>query len=540
MQMNLYGRCIRRLATLIPLSLVLLGCYGTSLKAQEKSPDKQTQGALILTESHRKILEEADRLAKSGNIPAAIGLLRPLVESTNVEVPMLTKMGELFGASGDFESAVRWYSKAIALAGADADNSPDNLRMRLGEALFQLKKYKEAIPEIEAGWKNSGSPGDDLLTFRMLASAYEETGAFNSALLANEAVLSVYPGSPEAWAAITRIKQSSPKIQGLKDSRASVPAPPTVAEFPDILRLGDPLNWTIEQLREGTATYVKYAHAVKSIGLPLSAENALRIATMMAVRIGDDSLKSNHPADCIKSLSIAEQVLPIKALAPTIQRLAYRDLVIASIKEEQYVHGMAGIEHLLDVPATQEERFQDSRLLALLLQATFTSVSWDTRTDQLRENDPNDFVGVLPPFPFSTSAKSSKSGDRRHNIIRRGSGMPATTPVPDESGGSEAPYGMASPEEDSATIGTRIGIFRKKFDELLMLRIKQKNFELPVKDLLHQLWAVLTPLSAGIDDQYVGALDAAIQESGENVSETTLEAYIVAKRALALFRKSVP
>ncbi|MEK6334648.1 MAG: hypothetical protein AABM67_06835 [Acidobacteriota bacterium] len=467
-----------------------------------------------MTEPHRKILEKVDRLAKSGNVPAAIDLLKPVAESGNAEVPLLATLGELYEASGDLGSAAKWYRQAIDLAGADAGKIPGNLRTRFGVVLFQLKRDQEAIPELEKGWRTLENPGDALLTFKILAEAYERTGALNEARSANLAVLSSYPSSRDAWAALTRLKASF-DAKAQQELRENVPAPPRIDEFSTILKLGDPWQWTINELSTGIAAYVKYAEVIKGMNRPLSAGNARRVAALMALKVGEDSLNEGRPADSIRAFALLEQAQSIDTLKPDIQRSVYRDLVLAHLREEQYVHGIAAFEKLTKIPSTESEHFQDRELLMSLLRAVFDSVSWNPKTLQLRENDPDDFVEVNPPEP----------------------GRPTPSPSP-KAKRVEAPYGMASPDEDSATIGTRIGVFRRDFDELLMLRIRQKNFELPVKDLLHQLWAALTGFfSYGIDDMYVKALDQAIEEAGDNVSETTLDAYTVAKRTMALFPK---
>lgn len=101
---------------------------------------------------------------------------------------------------------------------------------------------------------------------------------------------------------------------------------------------------------------------------------------------------------------------------------------------------------------------------------------------------------------------------------------------------SRAPYGMASPDGAFATGGDLASGFDEDFYELILLRIRQKNFELPVKVLLHQLAGRNSPDSPGVNDQYLPALDLAIKEAGAGVSPTTLEAYVVAKRVFELIK----
>jgi len=414
--------------------------------------------------------------------------------------------------------------------------------MQLGAALFLLQHFKEAIPEIEAGLRHQSRTPDDFLPYKMLALAYERTGAKAEARQSNKAVLAAYPASPEAWAALARLGAPSAEEQ---PPRIGVPSPPALSEFTEVFALGDPLKWSLGDLEKGLQAYTRYAEALEKMARILSAGNVRRIAAMMAVKVIDESLKDNRPEDAVRAFSLIEQVRPLDRLPITLQRQALFDLVVAHSQLGQYLHGIAAAERLLALPASSEERDADIQLIVRFLTEVFDSVSWD-KSKQLRTNDADDFSDL----------NNLRTADqrRRDGSGRRSSATQNVIP------GTQMPYGMVSPDEDSAIIAQNLPT--KAFADLIALRIRQGNFELPVKSLLSQIiepykfrvvagagglnelgvkGVSLEQLEASqlntISGQFLKDLDEAILKADpEKIAETTLDAYTVARRALLLLK----
>lgn len=197
------------------------------------------------------------------------------------------------------------------------------------------------------------------------------------------------------------------------------------------------------------------------------------------------------------------------------------------------------------LPVSAEERDADIQLIVRFLTRVFDSVSWD-KSRQLRTNDTDDFSDL-------TTLRTANQ--ERRGIRRQRSGATQNV-IP----GTRMPYGMVSPDEDSATIAQNLPT--KAFADLVALRIKQGNFELPVKSLLSQIiepykfrvvagasglnelgvkGVSLEQLEASqlntISTQFLKDLDEAILKADpEKISETTLDAYTVARRALLLLK----
>jgi hypothetical protein len=459
-----------------------------------------------------------------------------LAEAEDVEIPVLEKLANLYACSGDFESAEKWFKQAIERVGADVGPLAGRLRIRLGIVMFRRQHYQDAIPLLESGWSLAGRSSDSndtFLAFWVLAKSYEVTGGTREARSAYEAVLASDPANSDAWAARARIKlNTGPNTQ--PPLGAAVPAPPALKEFTDIINLGDPLKWSVGELERGLATYEQYAKALEHSGRQWSSWRVRQAAVVAATRWCDQSPSDDPSMDCFKSVVLLEQVWPIGNLDIDSQRMVYESLVAAHTRSEQYVHALDSMERLIGLPTTGEEVKENADRLNSFLLSVFLSVSWNMKTGQLREGDPDDFVELYCGRRISTAQKPPRGAiGGGHSRTKRLAGRPPTSSAALE---ARAPYGMASPNEDFATIGDCVKVFGEDFREVILLRIRQKNFELPVKVLLHQLATRLSPLTTGINDSYVDALDSAIRKGSGDVSDSTLEAYAVARRILEVFR----
>jgi tetratricopeptide (TPR) repeat protein len=510
------------------LMAVLITWATLPSEAQEQIPHPAPARGTQLSERSRQALAEAEKLAAANDLKGAIKLLERLTEGNDAEVSVLSKLGELYAYSMNFDVAQKWFRRAIERA----DKSGEPLigpPAMLGTMLFLLGRYREAIPLLEDGWRLGGRRIDSGFV-RLLARAYEETGAMRAAKQAYETVLAGDLGNIEAWSALARIK-AKVAVGTQASPGPEVPAPPQIKEFAEVINLGDPRSWSLEERAKGRVAQKRYAEALERSGVPLTVRSMRREIALAAIKPCVERT-DDRSMNCVKSIALLDQTHPIHTLDTKTQRLAYLSLVAAHTDLGQYVHALTALERFIVVPAI-EEAPDDAGVINKFLQDVFVSVSWDPKSSQLRENDTDDFVELLLSDPSGLVAPPKRTRGRTH----RGARIPSRrSPHGIATGGARAPYGMASPEEDFATIGDWVNVFSEDFYALILLRIKQKNFELPVKVLLFQLATLNSDLSTGVNDRYLKALDSAINEAGESVSHTTLEAYAVAKRMFELMK----
>jgi tetratricopeptide (TPR) repeat protein len=487
--------------------LVIIIALPTLLQAPAKSTyaDPKT---LVVNESHRKILESATRLYEQGNKLGALNQLRTLAESENVEVAIHVQLGDWFRDSGEYESAVLWYQRGTASLKQAVETFPLDLRFRLGATLVLLKRYREAIPELELALQHKSFDPEDARLYKMLSNAYEMSGAWSEAYQANLSILSTDPADAEAWKTMARLEAKLPAINNVGLSKTNAPLPPDIGDFKNVIDLGNPLDWSFRKLENGMRSYIKYSDDLAQLKRPVSARRFRRVASLLALFLGTVSLRENRPADCIKAYSLIETAMPVNALEVQLQRTVFHNLIRAYGDVGQYVHAIAAGNRLTQLPASFEERGGDTRQILSLLERVFTSVSWEGHAQQPREDDADDFVDlglVGPPR--------------------------AAMPIP---------YGMISPDEDSTTILAEMIGSAKEYKKLLTLRIEQKNFELPVKTLVLQLFHGFQYRTTGpIDEELLSSLEVAFKEADSEVKETTADAFAVVQKGLPILKKLI-
>jgi len=481
-------------------------------------------------------------LRNRGDIGAAINLVKPLAEAEKADISTLVFLCSLYEEAQDFKSAVEWYRRAITKAGKEVDRLPWNLHGLLGTALLMDDRDHEAIPELELGLRHYSYSQDDPAIYRMLAVAYQSTGAVREAKQAYLSTLSVRPSIDIVWTLLENLNSKTPDNEGNSPLRPGVPRPPTTQSFSDLIALGNPSDWSIETLRNGISIYAQYAEYLDQQGRRQASGIVRRAATRAAVRLGAASYESNEYEDCIRAFAMIEGVEPIAALDPELQQAIYKRLLVAYGELEQYVHSIAMAEQYLSLLETDEERRKATILLGLT--EIYRSVSWE-KTGILRENDPDDFVG--PPVRLDTVVATKRKENlkqeepRRHSAVpNKGNGLPK---------GLLVPYGMVSPSEDSVTLSTSAlaeeageKIEDMALRDLAMLRIRQQNFEFPVKYFLFNLEGAQYSYEHGedinIDEQFAKTLEEAILKADSSkIRPSTLEAFAAAKRIMNLLKR---
>lgn len=476
-----------------------------------------------------------------GDIGAAINLVKTLAESEKADISTLVFLCSLYEEAQDFKSAVDWYRRAINKAGKDVDKLPWNLHGLLGTSLIMDDRDLEAIPELELGLQHYSYSQDDPAIYRMLAVAYQRTGAVREAKQAYLATLSVRPSIDIVWSLLENLNSKTPADEGNAPLRPGVPRPPTTQSFSDLIALGNPSDWSMETLGKGVSIYARYAEYLDQQNRRRASGVVRRAATRAAVRLGADNYENHKYEDCIQSFAMIERVEPIADLDPELQRAIYKRLLVAYEALEQYVHSIAIAERYLSLLETDEERRKATVLLSLT--EIYSSVSWD-KLGILRENDPDDFVG--PPVRLDTVTATSRKVSLKQKRQRRLLAVSKTGHKLPK--GLRVPYGMVSPSEDHATLYTSAlaeeageKIEDTTLMELARLRIRQQNFEFPVKFLLFKLESARYSYERGenvdIDEQFSDMLeDAMLKADPSKISPSTLEAFAAARRVTSLLK----
>jgi tetratricopeptide (TPR) repeat protein len=134
----------------------------------------------------------ASALAKAGRFEEAAGRYRQLLEILPDHGPARKDLARLeareadsLADSGDLPGAVELYGKAL---GRDPDLT--NARERRGMALFQLGRFREALPELDAAFRAGPSGPEAANAYALLLS---EAGRDGEALAALESAVSRFP-----------------------------------------------------------------------------------------------------------------------------------------------------------------------------------------------------------------------------------------------------------------------------------------------------------------------------------------------------------
>jgi tetratricopeptide (TPR) repeat protein len=300
------------------------------------------------------VFEESLRLSRSNDLKGAIEKLRGAAEANDAEPPMLILMGDLHAQLRDFTPAVDWYTRALGLLGDKETNYPVNVRLKVGAALYHMKRYSAAITELERAWRHLSYRPDDATVYDMLAVAYEASGASHEAYQAYLASLASEPANPEAWSALKRLE---PKARQMLTDTAGegVPKPPTVKHFAEVIAAGDPLKWTWMNIEAGVLAYLAFSTELKAAGRQASSERYLYVAALSALKVGANSFSSHRYEDTVRALALMERARPLRSLDTESQRDVYTLQLMTHGRLGQFIHGVTAAERLLGVPSSSEQ-----------------------------------------------------------------------------------------------------------------------------------------------------------------------------------------
>ena len=134
----------------------------------------------------------ASALAKAGRFDEAARRYRELLEILPDHVParkdlarIESRDGDALAASGDLPGAIELYRKAL-----ERDPDLSSARERLGMALFQLGRFQEALPELDAAFQTGPSDPGAANAYALLLT---DAGRDGEALAALETAVSRFP-----------------------------------------------------------------------------------------------------------------------------------------------------------------------------------------------------------------------------------------------------------------------------------------------------------------------------------------------------------
>jgi tetratricopeptide (TPR) repeat protein len=419
----------------------------------------------------------------------SLGLREVAAQEPPVPSVMRLPSAELDGAIERYSALIRLTREAGQRVDAEIESGYDQ---------FLLGDYGGAAKTLEASLPNL-APGY-FMPYRVLGVSYEKIGLPVDAEAAYENAVSMYPNDPFGWNAIRR-------LHAHEGSAARVVQRPRWKNFPSILALGNPADWSSANAVRGVAAYGKYVEELTPALDALSVQNIARGASLYALKAAEDAGKAGNYADGI-SVIAAFDTSGLGAKVPlAIRRAKDGALIGLYLHMRANLSAAATLDRLARSP--DGDPAEDAKLLLPILYATFDSVSWDPESGKRRTNDPADFLDLSSKYrdEFGRPTKPTR----------------ATL---------ELPYGMNNPHEDTATIGENIAA---NFDLMRMLRdrITKRNFELPVKVFIHRLLDTTTglgsPMSEGPFAELRGLLEAAFAAAqDDNIPVSTRDAFDVA------------
>ena len=526
------------------------------------------------------LIVDAVSLFDSGRGDEAVELLVKAARETDVG------SRHLFMVAGGFQHLENAPALAIPVYrailereehGEDATVSRGEVLGHLGLALNAVGRHQETVDELEASAREGM---DDPNVYAALAAAYREFDDALNGSTVTLAALFMNPRNPDLWNALPPLSQLP-----------STPIFPFVEEtlLNELVSHGQAEGWAYNSLSEIAATYLHSAEALQGRGLPRAADSVRLAYALGSWPILRDLLNRREPEKMLQFLSLVQGVLPPDEMEVPLHKSFYYHLVLAYSWLKEPLLSVQALEELAKAPENlllirdQASGTLVSHLvlkyLRIALERTWTSISWDPETHQLRDRDPRDFIGhffrievdyeTLDPSTVLTVYPQVPQVDPETGaeiLIEKG---------PD----AMIPYGMVSRSEDWATIGTcrksrnledlaesdgneeglkwaeamfcggmtAFPSFLRggpplpedpSYEALLASTLEQGDFELPLKDLLMALMETFDSIQfketveevvpASRIEEFQQALSRVDPES---IPSTTFEAWEITQRA---------
>lgn len=142
-----------------------------------------------------------------------------LVSSNDQKAKSLFLMGMTNECKKDFESAIRWYRKALSLDSHFDQMTLHFLHNNLGKCLNQVKRYGEALTYCQSAIEIRRDNSDAQMT---LGIALEGLGQYAEAANSYMTSLNICPSNSEAFRCLQNIIAEYPEVLEVKGMRSRV------------------------------------------------------------------------------------------------------------------------------------------------------------------------------------------------------------------------------------------------------------------------------------------------------------------------------
>jgi tetratricopeptide (TPR) repeat protein len=516
------------LSPVILLSLLALGNAQGAEAPPRPSPlvasaDKE------LSPSEREELEPVMRLWDQKDFAGAIVLLEPIARRPGAAPVSIALLAYFYERDHQEDKAIRTYRQCLSLLGPGEDLVHVSVRFALGRLLLNSGQYGEAVTLLEQAWNHPAYEVSDPMIPELLAQAY--AGLQRPELAAAFAVgsIGIAPAHEHAWKTWDLLGGKPKHFRrppGFRRDVFFLGESPT-AEL--VLRHGNPREWQEPELERAVRDYLSFAEALEAQA-PAVAARFRQVGLTSYFRGVIAAMNARNPQEGLRRLNEQSTSAGYESLPLDLRLFGLGLESRLHIQTAHLIHAVQAVERMSELA----RQAGSPRALALVREegirlsiAAFYSVSFDPITGQLREDDPEDFLGP------GSGGGGETARERRFR------------------------YGMTSPDEDSATVrandlAAEMGL-DPGLEERLESLIRARNLELPVKVYLKSVSLELgassgrvggTSLASIQDDEGISLLERLEQQISAHatpaIPPTTVTAYVVGKRLMALFSPDAP
>jgi len=402
-------------------------------------------------------------------------------------------------------------------------------RFSHAERLFSSGDYAGAVQAIEREIGRAPLAPEEGFVYETLAVAAFGAEQNDKAYAAVVRAIGSDPASRPAWITLHKLRSTPASWEalelpdGMKDDR----------DLLLILRCDQYQKWPRFIVRGCATAYESYAHRLTVTGRSRDA-NRVRAVTSAAVveHAAHAYFERYDPDEAEALLDFLGTLEAFSTAEPAVQSSAYTILAFIDQRQRRYLHAIEDYGHLVKIGHGGMAELLWKRMERLFRDVS-SSISWDPETGMLRTPDEADFFDIIGfPEELPTNVK-----------------------------GKRIPYGMTSPDEDSATLVSALFADELRnvvpnpakasklvpIETTIQERLIARNFELPVKVLLEEVSIFTTGEEPSAEtvksiDAKIAKIEAAMQ-AADDVPDPTLTAFEVAKRGWKILlerRFSVP
>jgi tetratricopeptide (TPR) repeat protein len=455
-----------------------------------------------------KILKEASIYLESADYRAAIKAVEDLIPFDKESIIGLLFTAAMYENLHNDYMAGLLYEKALKILGNRALEYPLNIYLIYGDLLNRMGQFEKAIDILKIASNHSTYEHNDPTVYEAIALANKYSGNISSAII-TYFIASTIDSSKTYYSvaieSLTKQKEFTDSLSSLSKPTCGV----TLLELKDSLR--SLFNKEVSQLLSAIDNQSFTLNKLNCLGYKWEAE---KLSIVLIDRIISDIYTNLKEKKYIKAIENIESLLGLRSLEE-MDHYHQKNILYTLILSQQGMGQYTNAASILAELHTKLTNWRDpdtsniNRLILDLADKTFKTVSFDPSTGHLRTKDYNDFVKA----PYEPEGR---------------------------------PHGSTSPDEDAANMATVAAtIWQPKFNKIITERIEEKNFELPIKALLHSIYNDLmfsNTIRVDKNGDYLyynnsfKVLEGAIKSNYDSIPSPTLEAFDVADKLIALMK----